>query len=204
MNAHTDDALQQAAEIVRSGGTIVYPTDTLYGIGADALNPDAVRKVSLAKQRVDPKPILLLIPHEGALKALALDVPSAAQDLMKQFWPGPLTIVFKALDHLPVELTQGTGTVGVRLPANPLCIKLMDLCGCPLTSSSANITGQPAHALVADIHRQLGDAIDLYLDAGELPSSAPSTVIDVSHGPVTIVREGAITREQIQKFISLS
>ncbi|MFN0157939.1 MAG: L-threonylcarbamoyladenylate synthase [Bacteroidota bacterium] len=204
VEATSDGALLQAAEAIRKGGTIVYPTDTLYGIGADALNPGAVRKVSLAKRRTEAKPILLLIPNLDVLNSLVRDIPASAQLLMKEFWPGPLTLVFNALPHVPEELTRGTGTVGVRLPANPLCIKLLELCGCPLTSSSANITGQPVHTTVGDIQGQLGDSIDLYLDAGMLQARVPSTVLDVSREAVTLVREGAISREQIQKFIPLS
>src|SRR5512135_891774 len=138
-----DRPLVLAAEVVQAGGLIVYPTDTLYGIGANAWNAGAVLRVQHVKQRVEKKPILVLIASLESLHGLTEEISPAAQQLMDTFWPGPLTLVFKASVLLPPDLTSGTGTIGVRLPSSRLCARLLELCGSPLTSTSANLSGEP-------------------------------------------------------------
>lgn len=196
-----DHALMRAAEVIHSGGLIVYPTETLYGIGADARNPLAVGGVQRVKRRADGKPILIVVASAEALIGLVDEVNDVARLLMDAFWPGPLTLVFKASKGVPEGITHGLGTVGVRVPSSAVCLKLLDRCGCPLTSTSANISGQSPSRTITHIRQELGEGIDLYLDAGELPEAKPSTVIDVTSPVPRIVRAGLISNEAIRNII---
>jgi len=197
-------SLVLAAEVIQAGGVIVYPTETLYGIGANALNPQAVTRVHVAKRRDEKKPILVLVPQADAVEDLVSAIGPTARLLMTTFWPGPLTLVFRASMRVPAELIRGGGTIGIRVPSNLLCIKLLQLAECPLTSTSANISGQPSMRSIDEIQKALQSSVDLYLDAGLLPESKPSTVVDVSGNVPVIVREGAITRDAILTVIQES
>jgi L-threonylcarbamoyladenylate synthase len=200
--SHPDDRpLILAAEVLQAGGVIVYPTDTVYGIGADALNGAAVEKVHRVKHRAEKKPILILVPDPVSAEVLVAEVPEAARALMDAFWPGPLTLVFRALPGLPEALTHGQGTVGIRVPASHLCLRLLRLAGCPLTSTSANISGGPSPDTVNGIRKILGSDVDLYLDAGRLDTVSPSTVVDITTSPPRIVREGAVGSKDLQAVL---
>jgi len=194
-------SLAAAAETLRAGGVIVYPTETVYGIGADAFNAAAVNRVQEVKGRTNAKPILVIVRSMDMIRGLVAEVPSAAELLMKHFWPGPLTLVFKAMPGLPQGLTQGSGTIGVRVPSSTLCLRLLDLCACPITSTSANLTGMPVQETVMEISRVLGGAIDLYLDGGALSGGVPSTVVDVSTDHPKILRTGAVSLARLQEII---
>lgn len=200
----TDALLGEAAEIIRRGGVIVYPTETVYGIGADALNARAVNRVQEVKGRKEAKPILVLVRSREMMLDLVDGVNAAAEVLMQHFWPGPLTLVFKARPGLPAGLTQDTGAIGVRVPSSALCLRLLDLCGRPITSTSANLTGMPVHATVQEIRRVLGNKVDFYIDGGVLSGNIPSTVVDVSTDRPAILREGAVSRTELQKFTPLT
>lgn len=193
--------LDEAAKVIASGGVIVYPTETLYGIGADALNASAVRKVFAAKKRRDDKPILVIIHSVEQLDQLVAEIPFAARTLMAKFWPGPLTIVFKAQPSLPRELTQGAGTIGARIPANAFCLELLRRCHCPLTSTSANISGESVHRAVSEIRTALNTGIDLFIDAGTLPESKPSTVVSVVASPIKLIREGVLSFDSLHAVL---
>lgn len=194
--------LDEAAKIIADGGVIVYPTETLYGIGADALNGNAVRNVRAAKRRREIKPILVIIHSPRQLGQLVAEVPPAARTLMEQFWPGPLTIVFKAKPGLPLELTQRSETIGVRIPSSAFCLELLQRCRCPLTSTSANISGEPVHRTIAEIRAVLGAGVDLFLDAGTLPESKPSTVVSVVESPAKVIREGVLSFDSLQAVLT--
>jgi L-threonylcarbamoyladenylate synthase len=192
-----DSSLVLAAEVVQAGGVIVYPTDTIYGIGANAWNPQAVGRVQEIKKRTIPKPILIVVDSIDTAYGVTDEVTSLARRYMDAFWPGPLTLVLKASLHLPEVLVQGRGTIGVRVPSTVACLKLLTLCGCPLTSTSTNVTGERPCTSVDEIERTLGPGIDLFLDAGSLVESKPSTVLDVSGPRPRLLREGVITLEQL-------
>jgi heptosyltransferase-2 len=196
-----DAAVRAAADVVRQGGVIVYPTETIYGVGADASNKDAVGKVFKAKRRHDGKPVLVLLPSADSLEPLAASVPPAARALMAALWPGPLTLIFRSSGCLPAEVTQGSGTIGVRVPSSEFCRRLLVACGRPLVSTSANISGEPAPRTVTAIQRAFGKDVDLYVEAGVLADSPPSTVVDVTGERLRIVRVGAITKEQIAHVV---
>jgi L-threonylcarbamoyladenylate synthase len=196
-----DKPLVLAAEVIQAGGVIVYPTETLYGIGANAWDGTAIAKVRAIKQRTDQKPILVVIHSRDQLRSLAATVNENARLLMDHFWPGPLTLVFPASRQVPDMLSRGTGTIGVRIPSSPLCLRLLTLCGCPLTSTSANLSGQPSAQDVREIRRAIPKGIDLILDAGLLPHTLPSTVVDVTVSPPRIIRIGAIEASRLRDVI---
>lgn len=200
------NVVADAARVIRDGGVIVYPTDTLYGIGADATNPDAIRKVVAAKKRPDEKPILVLVSSRDMLERLVADISDVALRLMYAFWPGPLTIIFPALPRVAKELHQGSETIGIRLPANKFCIELMRQCNCPLTSTSANISGEPVHHTIPEIRQALNEGIDMFIDVGRVTELKPSTVVSVvgsmpGKRTPTLIREGVIPFERLHAVV---
>jgi L-threonylcarbamoyladenylate synthase len=197
----SDRTLVLAAEVVQAGGVIVYPTDTIYGIGANALNAEAIAKVHAIKRRTDAKPILVLVPTAAEVKDLTLEVSRAARLLMDAFWPGPLTLVFAASGTLPPVLRSGGDTIGIRVPSSQLCLKLLRLCSCPITSTSANLSGEMTQKTVGEIRKTLAAGVDLYLDAGPLPESKPSTVVDVTVTPPRLLREGAVNVDRLRTIV---
>ncbi len=197
LSAPQDAPLLLAAEVVQAGGVIVYPTDTIYGIGSNAWNPVAVTRVQEIKKRTESKPILIIVESIEAAYGVTDEVTDLAREMMRTFWPGPLTLVMKASTHLPQALTLDRGTIGVRMPSSKTCLRLLALCGCPLTSTSANISGEKTPETAADIERALGPGIDLFLEGGLLPPSAPSTVLDVTGARPRLIREGALSYDQL-------
>lgn len=196
-----DKPMVLAAEVIQAGGVIVYPTETLYGIGANAWDGTAIAKVRAIKQREGQKPILVIVKDEAQLAMLTNDISSEARALIGKFWPGPLTLVFKATKEVPGVLSQGSGTIGVRIQSSPLCLRLLSLCGCPLTSTSANLSGKPSLHEVHDIRHAIPRGVDLFLDAGKLSPTLPSTVLDVTVSPPRILREGAVPLQAIREVI---
>jgi L-threonylcarbamoyladenylate synthase len=199
-NTPDDSVLQHAADVVRSGGLIVYPTETLYGIGADASDPAAIRKVHEAKGRTERKPILVIVDSVEMMLPYVETVSLAARILMEKLWPGPLTLVFKASGLVSSELVQNTGTIGIRIPSSRLCLRLLAHLRVPLTSTSANSSGEKPLRTIKKIQGRL-TGIDLYLDAGELPESQPSTIVDVSGDIPRVLRGGAVTTESIKQVL---
>ena len=196
-----DDHIAETSQVIKEGGVIVFPTQYLYGLGADALNAEAVDRIFEIKQRSYHKPLLVLIPHRKDLTKLVQHVSSAAVDIMNYFWPGAVTLIFKARDTLPENLTAKTGKVGIRMPQHPVALALSRSVGCPLTATSANITGTSGCSTVSDINLRISNKVDLILDAGPLKGGIGSTVVDVTVDPPKILREGAIPAKDI--FIAL-
>jgi L-threonylcarbamoyladenylate synthase len=196
-----DKALVLAAEVLQSGGVVVYPTETLYGVGALALNARAVERVQALKKREARKPILVLVESCEAATALAAGVTPAAQALMEAFWPGPLTLVFSVAGRFPHALTQGKDTLGIRVPSSPLCLRLLSLCGAPVTSTSANVSNGPVLHSISEIYETFRAGVDLYLDAGVLPVRKPSSVVDVTGEIPWLLREGAVTMEELRRVV---
>ncbi len=192
-------AAADAAQTILNGGVIVYPTETIYGLGGNALEPKVIERVYDIKQRNRSNPILVLIPDISAVEELASKIPEVAQELMVKFWPGPLTIVFKATPIVSRILTAGSGKIGVRLSSDEFCRELLDICKIPITSTSANLSGEPNPNTIGIINRKVLDTVDLVVDAGTLSSQTPSTVVDVTKGKVELVREGAISYKDILK-----
>lgn len=195
--------LTRAAEILAGGGIIAYPTETFYGLGADATNHGAIQKIFTAKGRDFKNPVSLIIASKDDILPLVQDVPETAKKLMDIFWPGALTIVFKASDSVSPLLTAGSGKIGLRVSSHPIALKIVQKIKRPLTATSANQSGMPECALASEVTRQIGDKIDAILDWGKTKGEKASTLIDVTCNPPVILREGAIQREIIERYIKL-
>lgn len=182
----------RAAKIVSEGGVIAFRTDTFYGLGVDPFNAAAVAKIRELKGREENKPILLLLSDTSVADRFIADRSKAFEETVRRFWPGPLTIVGVAVSSLPQEITAGTGTVGVRVPADDDVRELVRVCGGALTATSANPSGRDPARSAQEVLGYFGDGIDLIIDSGEVIATEPSTVLDVTTSPPRVVREGAI------------
>ena len=190
-----------AAEIIKAGGLIAYRTDTFYGIGADPLNAEAVGKIKILKGREEGKPILLLIADFTDAESLVASKPEAYEVLSRSMWPGPLTIVVPAVDDLPVELTASTRTIGLRLPDRQEVRQLVRECGGRLTATSANPSGSEAARSALDVSRYFQEGLDLIIDSGEVTATEASSVIDVASSVPRLLREGAVSRSEIERVL---
>jgi L-threonylcarbamoyladenylate synthase len=188
-------ALDEAVDVVANGGLVVLPTDTVYGIGADAFSPVAVQELLDAKGRGRQMPPPVLIADVRTLDGLATDVPPHARLLAEAFWPGGLTLIVRAQPSLAWDLGETHGTVALRVPDHATARALLRRTG-PLAVSSANRTGQQAAVTAADAYRMLGDRVRVYLDAGDAPGQVASTIVDAT-GPLRVVREGAISLAEL-------
>lgn len=198
------DRILKASRIIKNGGIILFPTQYLYGLGAKALNTEAVDKIFDIKQRPYHKPLLILIDKQKDLDGLVQNIPSAAARIMKYFWPGAITIVFKAKKALPSNLTAGTGRIGVRMPHHPVALALVKAVGSPITATSANISGHSGCSELSDLDASMVDKLDLILDAGPLKGGIGSTIVDVTTDSMKIIREGAIPAKNIFTVLTTS
>lgn len=190
-------ALDEAVNAVSRGQVIVLPTDTVYGVGADAFDARAVQALLDAKGRGRQMPPPVLIPDARTLDGLAADVPGTVRSLAAAFWPGALTLIVKAQPTLTWDLGETRGTVALRVPDHPLALALLRRTG-PLAVSSANRTGRPAATTAADAAEQLGEAVAVVLDGGPTPGNAPSTIVDATGDRLRIVRLGAIPLAELR------
>jgi L-threonylcarbamoyladenylate synthase len=193
-------ALKKAAEVIKKGGVVVYPTETFYGIGADATNERAVKKVFQIKKRAEHMPILLIIGNEEMLSSVVKEVPESAFKLIRRFWPGPLTIIFRAKEDVIPALHSSTGKIGVRLSGNYTARQLSILSGVPITGTSANISGSLPCKTAQEVMDQL-HGVDLILDAGVVYSELATTVVDVTEKPFKIIRKGVVSEEEISRCL---
>jgi L-threonylcarbamoyladenylate synthase len=191
------ELIKEAAGIIKKGGVVVFPTRCLYGLGADALNPDAVARIIKIKQRPRDNPILVLIDSKNQLEMMVEKIPPAADAIMEAFWPGRVTLVFDARNTLPDLLTAQTGKIGIRLPGHPVAAAMLRQVKGPVTGTSANLSGRPGCSRLSDMGTQIADPVDLVLDAGTLQGGVGSTVVDVTEEPPRILREGGVTTAQI-------
>ncbi|HUN30733.1 MAG TPA: L-threonylcarbamoyladenylate synthase [Trebonia sp.] len=191
--------ISAAVDTARSGGLIVLPTDTVYGLGADAFSPEAVSQLLAAKGRGRNMPPPVLVGSVRAATALAESLGAFGQDLIDEFWPGPLTLVLRASSTLKWDLGDTNGTVAIRMPLHPVALELLRRTG-PLAVSSANKTGEPAGPTVADAEAQLGEAVAVYLDGGPCTENVPSTIVDLTSSMPRVLRNGAITVDQLRKI----
>lgn len=191
-----------AAEVIAGGGVIAFRTDTFYGLGVDPFNATAVARLKELKGREDNKPILLLISDPEQVEGLITSCSDEFKIAAREFWPGPLTIVTRAVSELPEEITAGTGTVGVRLPADESVRELVRECGGVLTATSANPAGREPARSAQEVASYFENGLDLIVDGGEVTATQPSTVLDVLASPPRIVREGAIPRNVIEQLFA--
>jgi Sua5/YciO/YrdC/YwlC family protein len=197
------EGIAAAAEAVRGGEVVVLPTDTVYGVGVDAFSSDAVAAVLMAKGRGREMPLPVLVPNPQTVDGLAADVPAYARDLIKAFWPGPLTLVLHAQSSLMWDLGDTNGTVALRMPQNDTALRLLTEVG-PMAVTSANISGRPPATTILDAATQLGSAVSVYLDAGPSAGShgsLASTILDCTHEAPVILRAGAVSARAIQQVL---
>jgi L-threonylcarbamoyladenylate synthase len=192
----------KASEAISKGGVIAFRTDTFYGLGADPFNPLAVARVRELKGREDDKPILLLISDHAQVERLIVNRSKSFTRAVEKFWPGPLTVIGSAVATLPEEVTAGTGTVGVRLPAVEQVRELVRECGGILTATSANPSGSEPARSAQEVAGYFSSGIDLIVDGGEVGVTEPSTVLDALASPPRVVREGAIKRSVIEQLFA--
>ena len=195
------DVCVEAAQCLKSGGIIAIPTDTVYGLGADPFNADAVQRLYTIKGRPDGKPIPLVLSSVDDVHRVAQNLPDYFFHLTERFWPGGLTIIVEAKDLLPV-LTAGGNTVGVRIPDNPLLLKILQAFGGPAAITSANLSGEPPATSTQEIGEELTQRIDVIVDGGKTPGPIPSTVYDISVSPPLIRRHGVISEETLAKELA--
>ena len=191
--------LQRAAGILRAGGLVAYPTDTVYGLAADPTNASALDKLSEAKKRDPSQPLPHLIANTEMAASVAAGVPPLAGDLMQAFWPGGLTIILHKAQS--AASTSSAGTIGLRVPDHAVPRALSRLLGGPITGTSANIAGGPEPLSADDVRRVLGDAVDLIIDGGRCRGDRPSTVIDCTRDPPRILRAGAVSVQEIERAL---
>jgi len=189
------NAIEQALRVLRAGGLVAFPTDTVYGVGALAFDGPAVESIYAAKDRPVEKAIPILIADAEDLDKVAVDIPRMARVLAARFWPGPLTLVVPKQPTLP-EAVSATVTVAVRIPDHPVARALLRAAG-PMAVTSANLSGQPSPVSAEEVMRQLNGRIPLVLDGGITPGGIPSTLVDCLGSEPVILREGPLTKEQI-------
>lgn len=196
-----DRKIEEAAQIIKNGGLVVFPTETVYGIGADGLNTEAVENIYVAKGRKQDKPLILLISNKQMLEDIVEEINEVEAKLMEAFWPGPLTIVFPKKPCVPNIVTGGKNSVGVRLTSGEIALKLIEASGCPIAAPSANISGKASGTAVEDIFEDFKDKVDCFIDGGRIKDALESTVVRVIDGVPTILRLGKITEEQIKEVV---
>ncbi|MDY6906148.1 MAG: L-threonylcarbamoyladenylate synthase [Thermodesulfobacteriota bacterium] len=184
--------IDEACCIISGGGVVAFPASTIYGLAADAYNPAAMSKVRDMKHRAQANPILVLVKDRQAIEKLVAETPSAAVRLMDRFWPGGVTLVFKAGTDLPSHLVSPAGTIGIRVPIHPVARALVECFPRPLTGTSANLSGQSPVNEADHLNETLSMCPDLILDAGKLQGGVGSTVIDVTVSPPSILRQGIV------------
>jgi len=198
------DKIHRAAEIILNGGVIGYPTETVYGLGANAFLPEAVERIFMLKQRVASQAILLIAADLDMVAQLVSEIPTAAFRLAESFWPGPLTLIFNAGTKVIPELSGASGTVGVRIPGNAICLELLKAAAVPITSTSANISGQQNPISAEEVLKYFGEQLDLIVDGGETSSRTPSTVLSLVENKPLLIREGAIQKSDIESILRMT
>lgn len=194
--------LAAAANSVRAGGLVVLPTDTVYGIGADAFDANAVQALLAAKGRGPDMPVPVLVGSWSTVDGLVMSVPQQARALIEAFWPGGLSLVLQQAPSLNWNLGETRGTVNLRMPLHPVALDLLREVG-PMAVSSANRTGHPPAATAAEAEEQLGDRVQTYLDGGPSGEAVPSTIVDLTQGRPRVLRDGAVTREQLTDVLGV-
>ena len=186
---------------LKGGGVAAIPTDTIYGLAACAFDESGVMRVYELKGRPDGMALPLLLSEPKDARQCAVDVPDEAWALMERFWPGALTLVLRKTDEVPDIVTAGMDTVALRVPDHPVPREIARLLGAPITGTSANLSGRPGLTNAASVRQEFGDAIDFVLDGGESHGGVASTIVDMTRDEVRVLREGAVSRKQIEALL---
>ncbi len=195
------EPIRAAAEVLRGGGLVAFPTETVYGLGANALDPEAVAAIFRAKGRPADNPLIVHVADRQWVQELVKVLPDQAQVLIDRFWPGPLTVALPKQPHIPDIVTGGLSTVGVRMPAHPVALALIKAAGVPIAAPSANLSGRPSPTTAEDVWEDLNGRVDLILDGGETGVGLESTFLDLSTDPPVLCRPGGINPSDICSVI---
>mgnify|MGYP001375533812 FL=1 len=195
----TDENITAAADIIKTGGLVAVPTETVYGLAANGLDAAAVERIYTVKNRPETNRITLLISGMADAEAFCRDIPPEAYTLAEQFWPGPLTMILYKKNRIPDIVTAGTDTVGVRCPDHPKTLELIRLSGVPLAAPSANMSGEPSPKNVSDVLKVFNGKIEAAIDGGPCTVGIESTIVDMTVSPPKILRQGGLSRAAIEK-----
>ena len=196
----TKESLEEASRLLHTGELVAFPTETVYGLGANALDREAVLSIFAAKGRPADNPLIVHIYEESQLEDLC-EIPEGARPLMEKFWPGPLTILMPKKDTIPPEVTAGLPTVAMRMPSHPVARELLRVCGLPIAAPSANRSGKPSPTSSHYVYQDMQGRIPLILDGGDCDVGLESTVLDLTHGTPTILRPGGVTKEMLEEIL---
>ena len=196
-----EEAIRQAGQIIRDGGLVAFPTETVYGLGGDALNPDSSRKIYAAKGRPSDNPLIVHICRLEDLSKIAAEIPENAKKLAEKFWPGPLTMIFKKTDLVPKETTGGLDTVAVRFPDHKVALAFIEAAGGFVAAPSANTSGRPSPTLGKYVYEDMNGKIEMLLDGGQVGIGVESTIVDVTGEKPMILRPGYVTYEMMQEIL---
>ena len=202
VESNTDDVTAKARKVLIAGGVIAFPTDTFYGLGVDPFNQTAVDRLFALKGREKNKPLILLISEKEQLEKLVKNITPAHSILMQKFWPGPMTLLFEPGPIIPENVLAGSNRIGIRQPGNTMTRKLISGLGQPITAPSANFSGEAPPITAQQVHKSLGNYLDLIIDGGTCPGGEPSTLVDAVNTPIQLVREGAIPFSEIKAIIN--
>lgn len=195
------DKLTEAAEIIRNGGLAAFPTETVYGLGANALNTEASGKIYEAKGRPSDNPLIAHIADFDGLLPLTSGIPETGRALCEAFWPGPLTLIFKKSDRVPYGTTGGLDTVAIRMPSHPVALELIRLAGVPIAAPSANTSGRPSPTTAAHVYQDMNGLIEIIIDGGPVGIGVESTIVDVTGELPVLLRPGAVTMEMLRQVV---
>ncbi len=196
-----EKALQEAGQIIKDGGLVAFPTETVYGLGGDGLNKESSRKIYAAKGRPSDNPLIIHIANMEALPHIVEEITPQALKIAEVFWPGPLTMILKKSENVPVETTGGLQTVAVRMPSNPVARKLIEYGGGYIAAPSANLSGRPSPTVAKYVVEDMDGRIDMIIDGGEVGIGLESTIIDLTVTPPQILRPGYITQEMLNEVL---
>lgn len=196
-----EEQLKEAAAILRNGGLVAFPTETVYGLGANALDEEAAKKIYQAKGRPSDNPLIAHVARKEDVEALTAYIPEAGKRLMDAYWPGPLTLVFPKSERVPYGTTGGLETVAVRMPSDPVANCLIALAGVPVAAPSANTSGRPSPTTADHVYQDMKGKIEMIVDGGPVGIGLESTIVDVSGAVPTMLRPGAVTMEMLRKTL---
>ncbi len=199
-NPRTPELLE-AAQCIRSGGLVVFPTETVYGLGGNALSPDAVGRIFAVKRRPADNPVIVHVSDREMVRRVAAEIPNVAHELMDRFWPGPLSLVMRKGDDVPDVVTAGLDSVSVRMPSHRVALALISEAGVPVAAPSANISGRASITCAAEAVNELSGSVDFIIDSGRTSIGLESTVLDVRKPLPEILRPGGVTLEQLRRAI---
>ncbi len=194
--------IKEAALVVRRGGLVAFPTETVYGLGVNAFDEEAARKVYEVKERSPDKPLAVCVSSLDQIRLISSSVPKEAEAVIGNFLPGPLTVILEKSKRVPSAVTASGANVGIRYPDHKIALALIDAAGVPLAATSANVSGRPSPCSVGEIETALSGRIDLIIDGGACKFKMASTVIDLSARPFKMLREGAISRKELDAFLA--